>query len=129
MYHHQILYKRVFDKIKLAKSTGTVTKVSLLQQRICFARGNTLKICPPLYHVGLYAEDLNAYQIFEHGPVAYDGLRDFDEQNTILIYLPPIDKTIDQLQIHSNTLDTRYFLGVRDCRHYVEDMLVYMYDL
>lgn len=128
MYHHQILYKRVFDKIKVAKSTGTATKVSLLQQRICFAR-DALKICPPLYHVGLYAEDQRAYQIFEHGPVAYDELRDFDEQNTILIHLPPIDKTIDQLQDHSKTLDTRYFVGLRDCRHYVEDMLVYMYDL
>jgi hypothetical protein len=128
MYHHRILYRRVFDKINVAKSTGNVTKVTLLQQQICFAR-NTLKICPPLYHVGLYAEDQYAYQIFEHGPVQYDHLRDFDDQNTVLVELPPIDKSISDLQAHSKTLDERYFVGLRDCRHYVEDMLIYMYDI
>ena len=128
MYHHRILYKRVFDKIKMAKTTGCATKVTLLQQRICFAR-HTINFCPPVYHVGLFVEDDKSFQIFEHGPVKYDKLRDFDEENTYLIDLPPIDKTISQLQWHSNTLDERYFIGLRDCRHYVEDMLVYMYDL
>jgi hypothetical protein len=128
MYRHRILYRKVFDKVQLVKETGNVTRVSLLQQRICFAR-QSLNFCPPLFHVGLYAQDANEFQIFEHGPVQYDHLRDFDDDNTTIIQLPAIDKSVWQLQMHAKTLDERYFIGLRDCRHYVEDMLDYMYDL
>jgi hypothetical protein len=123
------MYKCVFDKIRLAKSTGTITKVSLIQQRICLARKPFAICAPNIYHVGLFAEQGGQYQIFEHGPVQYDNMRSFDEKDTVLLGLPKIDKTIDQLQKYSDGLDDTYFLGIRDCRHYVEDMLDFMYDL
>ena len=123
------LYANVMKRVEMARQTGTNTRVSLIQQRICFPQ--RLNICPPLYHVGLMCVDVNSgyEQIFEHGPMEYDDSRDILESNTVILPLPSIEYTLADIQNYEETLTKTYFLGIRDCRHHTEDLLVFMYDL
>jgi hypothetical protein len=123
------LYAKVFQKVKLARETGHVTKVSLLQQRICIDYAHNLKICPPLYHVGLVCEDDVTHRIFEHGPIEYDRTRAYDNSHTIVTPLPSIHQSIADLHAFEKQLPREYRLGSRDCRHHVIDLLSYMYDI
>ena len=117
------LDSRVLKKIETARPTGTATKVSLLQQRVCL-----VKVCPPMiYHVGLLACESGSERrlIFEHGPVAYDAARDLSD--TVFIPLPPVDNTLEDIAAFERTLPKKYVLGARDCRHHVLDLLDYLY--
>lgn len=118
------LYSRVFRKVSLAKPTGTRTHLKLLQQRICIAGG----VCPPLlYHVALHGESDDAYRIFEHGPVRYDPYRTYDEFDTLVLDLPPVRNSLEDISAFEATLPSGYLIGVRDCRHHVLDLLDYLY--
>jgi len=116
------LYSRVLRKIERAKPTGTVTRVTLLQQPVCLAR-----VCPPMiYHVGILGFNGDERRIFEHGPVKYDMHRPMCD-NTVLIELPYVHNSLDDIAAFELTLPTTYVVGYRDCRHHVLDLLEYLY--
>ena len=118
------LYSKVLKKIHTARSTGDVTSVALIQQRICL-----VKVCPPMmYHVGILAVSEGGQRIFEHGPVAFDSARDLVKENTIFIPLPSVANSLEDLEQFQATLPKKYVMGVRDCRHHVVDILDYLYD-
>lgn len=110
------LYGKIYAHINTtARSTGTTSKVALIQQRI----NRT-----PLYHVGLYVEERGFAKIFEHGPVHYDRFREVDG---VIVPLPHIKHSIRALEEFEATLPTEYIPGIRDCRHHVLDILQFIY--
>ena len=121
------LYSKVLDKIKTAQTTGTTTRITLIQQRICLAKVARVEVCPPrLYHVGLLAEDNEMRRIFEHGPVKYDHARDVFEDD-IIIPLPSVIQTVQDIEAFEKSLPSKYVIGIRDCRHHVLDLLHFLY--
>lgn len=117
------LYSTVYEKVRLARSTGDATKLALIQQRVCMP---TTTVCSPIYHVGLLGESGNRRRIFEHGPVKYNPLREING-DTIIIDLPAVKQTLDELEAIERTLPSIYFVGIRDCRHHVLDLLAIIY--
>lgn len=110
------LYGKIYTHISdAATTTGTTSRVTLIQQRIERT---------PVYHVGLVVEERGYSKIFEHGPVQYDRFRDLDG---ILVPLPSIKHTIREIEDFESTLPREYILGIRDCRHHVLDLLRYVY--
>lgn len=117
------LYSRVLRKIESARQTGSMTKITLLQQPVCVAR-----VCPPMvYHVGLIGITGNDRRLFEHGPVKYDGSREMCDR-TLLIPLPSVWNTLDDISEFEATLSPQYLVGIRDCRHHVLELMKYLYD-
>jgi hypothetical protein len=116
------LYSKVLRKLEVAQSTGTTTRVTLLQQPVCLAR-----VCPPMvYHVGLIGDSGGTRRIFEHGPVKYDASREMCDR-TLVIPLPSVNNTLEDIIEFEKTLPARYVIGIRDCRHHVLDLLDYLY--
>lgn len=124
MYLNGPMYSKVLQRVQAARPTGTTTRVTLVQQRVCIA-----KVCPPMiYHVGLLAEatDEDAKRLFEHGPITYDPFRSLAE-DTITVPLPPVKESIHDILAFEQTLSKTYVVGIRDCRHHVLDLLEYLY--
>jgi len=118
------LYSRVLRKIESARQTGEKTRVTLVQQPVCLAR-----VCPPMiYHVGLLGVTGNDRRLFEHGPVKYDGSREMCDK-TVLIPLPSVWNSLDEISEFESMLSSKYIVGIRDCRHHVLDLLGYLYDV
>jgi hypothetical protein len=116
------LYSRVLRKIESARQTGSTTKITLLQQPVCVAR-----VCPPMvYHVGLIGITGDDRRIFEHGPIKYDQTRPMCDR-TLLIPLPSVRNTLDDISAFEAMLSPQYIVGIRDCRHHVLDLLDYLY--
>lgn len=115
------MYARIVRKIPSLKSTGTSTHIQLIRQRVCLG-----PVCPPIYHLGLIADNGSEWYIFEHGPVQYDRLRTLE--STTQIPLPTVWNSIDDIRAFETTLPRQYLVGIRDCRHHVLDLLDYLYD-
>lgn len=109
------LYGGIYEVVRTSRSTGTTSRVTLLQQRI-----NST----PLFHVGLYVEERGFSKIFEHGPIQYDRFREVDG---ISVPLPHVKHSIRQLEEFEASLPKEYLIGVRDCRHHVLDLLTFLY--
>lgn len=123
MFLTRPLYSKVLRKIEGARQTGSMTRVTLLQQPVCVAR-----VCPPMvYHVGLIGITGDDRRLFEHGPVKYDASRTMCDR-TLLIPLPSVWNTLDDISDFEASLSTQYIPGIRDCRHHVLDLLDYLYD-
>lgn len=116
------LYSRVLRKIECARQTGVTTRVTLLQQPVCL-----VKVCPPMvYHVGLIGIAGDDRRIFEHGPIKYDQSRVMCDR-TLLVPLPSVRNTLEDIIAFESTLSPQYMVGIRDCRHHVLDLLEYLY--
>jgi hypothetical protein len=76
--------------------------------------------------VGLLGCDDTHRRIFEHGPVKYDVHRSMCDK-TLLIELPYVHNSIEDIVAFESMLPTTYLLGYRDCRHHVLDLLEYLY--
>lgn len=113
------LYSNVLKKIERARPTGVTTSIKLLQQPVCLVR-----VCPPMiYHVGLVGTEAGTQKIFEHGPVRYNPHRSLG----LLIALPSVWNSLEEIAEFEKTLPPGYLLGYRDCRHHVLDLLEYLY--
>jgi hypothetical protein len=118
------LYSKVLHKIERARQTGATTHMTLLQQPVCLVR-----VCPPMiYHVGLIGVSSTdgERRIFEHGPVKYDLSREMCDK-TLMIPLPSVKNTLDEIAAFESLLPDQYLVGIRDCRHHVLDLLDYLY--
>jgi hypothetical protein len=116
------MYKHILTKIRAARPTGTTSRVELLGQRICLG-----PVCPRVYHVGIRVHERDVHRIFEHGPIAYDPTREIDPATNIIIPLPSVERSIEDIMSFESTLPSTYLVGIRDCRHHVLDLLDYLY--
>jgi len=130
---------RIFARVRAARSTGDVTSLMLLRQRVCVSNG----VCVPgIHHVGLLAVSENETRVFEHGPVRsftvdtpnptaatlYDaGAPLYDAGAPLYVPLPSVHNSIADIAAFERTLPRHYVLGVRDCRHHALDLLMYVY--
>jgi hypothetical protein len=134
---------RIFARVRAARSTGDVTSLMLLRQRVCVSNG----VCVPgIHHVGLLAVSEYETRIFEHGPVRsctvdtnptaatlYDaGASLYDAGASLYdagayVPLPSVHNSIADIAAFERTLPRHYVLGVRDCRHHALDLLTYLY--
>lgn len=119
------LYATVSKRLQSATTTGTTTQLSLIQQRVCV--GPAKIVCPLMYHVGIVARSGETRHLFEHGPIAYDPDRPFGDE-TIIIPMPSVRNSIEEIEAFETTLQTSYVLGYYDCRHRVLDLLSFLYD-
>lgn len=125
MYLTGPIYGAVLKRLQSATTTGTTTQLSLIQQRVCV--GPAKMVCPPLmYHVGIVARSSETRRVFEHGPISYDPDRLFGDE-TIIIPMPSVRDSIEEIGEFEKTLQTSYVLGWYDCRHRVLDLLEYLY--
>lgn len=115
-------YTSIYNTILKTKQTGTVSRVALIQQQI-----RIFNFQPNFYHVGLVIEDAQTQKkrIFEHGPIAYDPHREYPD--AIIVPLPSVELSIDDISAYHRSLPETYIIGVRDCRHHVIDLLTYLY--
>lgn len=123
--YSNIMYSNILKKARLAKSTGTSTCVQLVRQQICIGR-----VCPPVYHVALLAQQPGGVaHVFEHGPVTNgeDSVGKTPQFQTIVVPLPTVWNSIDDILAFEATLPRTYIVGFRDCRHHVLDLLDYLY--
>jgi hypothetical protein len=128
--YSNIMYSNIIKKARLAKSTGTSTCVQLVRQQICIGR-----VCPPVYHVALLAQQPGGVaHVFEHGPVtsaevSAEGSATSTQPQfqTIVVPLPTVWNSIDDILAFEATLPRTYIVGFRDCRHHVLDLLDYLY--
>ena len=126
MYLTGPIYATVLKRLQRATTTGTTTHLTLIQQRVCV--GPAKIVCPPLmYHVGIVARSGETRRLFEHGPIAYDPDRPFGDE-TIIIPMPSVRNSIEEIEVFEKTLQSSYILGWYDCRHRVLDLLTYLYD-
>lgn len=116
------MYKNILQVAKSARSTGSVSKVQILGQRICLG-----PVCPRVYHVGLVVCEADQCTIFEHGPIQSDPSRAIDLTTSIIVPLPSVKNTLQDVRTFEKTLPTKYIVGIRDCRHHVLDLLEYLY--
>ena len=123
---------RIFARVRAARSTGDVTSLMLLRQRVCVSHG----VCVPgIHHVGLLAVSENETRVFEHGPVrsftnptAASTLYDAPLYDAPLyVPLPSVYNSLADIAAFERTLPRHYVLGVRDCRHHALDLLTYLY--
>ena len=120
---HGPLYSKVLRRVQGARCTGHATSITLIQQPVCFVKN----VCPPMvYHVALLGEAEGDRRIFEHGPVRYDVARAVGDSD-VLVALPSVRRTLDDIAAFEATLPTQYVIGVRDCRHHVLDLLDFLY--
>lgn len=126
MYLTGPIYATVLKRLQRATTTGTTTQLSLIQQRVCV--GPAKMVCPPYtFHVGIVARSGETRRVFEHGPIAYDPDRPFGDE-TIIIPMPSVRNSIEEIGEFETTLQTSYVLGFYDCRHRVLDLLSFLYD-
>ena len=129
---NRFLYGDILRHADHARRTVRVaapaTDLFLVQQQLLVARSKV-----PLYHVALLGEDRRsgARRVFEHGPIRTNrcDARECRLSDAVLMPLPPVGVTIDDILAFEDTLPKRYIPGVRDCRHHVRDLMAWCYDI